>query len=234
MRDFEQMREKTQVSLERRQIVALALGALVLLCSVFALGLSVGRKLAHEEPRPADLTALDVVQAEPPKPAPAAPPTPRAAALVPPQAKPASPPDAHAAALAPSPAKPAPAPEAALADTHGETAVIPAPVREPLVVPPPPKPPPPPGGIALTPPPRDLGAWTVQIGASPEKGEALRLENKARAAGLKPYVVEANLGAKGTWYRVRVGSFPDKDKASRYRSDVERELRSTAIVMASH
>ena len=70
--------------------------------------------------------------------------------------------------------------------------------------------------------------------ASPEKAEALKLENKARAAGLKPYVVEANLGAKGTWYRVRVGSFPDKDKASRYRSDVERELRSTAIVMASH
>jgi DedD protein len=224
MRDFEQMREKTQVSLERRQIAALAVGALVLLCSVFGLGLSIGRKLAHEEPRPADLAAFDVVQAQP-KPAPAA-------AKAEPATKPAEP---RAAAPAPAQAKPVPAPvaEAALADTHGETTIIPAPVREPLVVPPPPKPPPA-TGISLTAPPRDLGAWTVQIGASPEKSEALRLENKARAAGLKPYVVEANLGAKGTWYRVRVGSFPDKDKASRYRSDVERELRSTAIVMASH
>jgi DedD protein len=74
----------------------------------------------------------------------------------------------------------------------------------------------------------------VQIGASPDRAEALRLENRARAAGLKPYSVEANLGAKGTWYRVRVGSFADKDRATRYRTDVERELRSNAIVMASH
>jgi DedD protein len=221
MRDFEQMREKIQVSLEGRQVAALAFGALVLLCSVFALGLAVGRKLSQEAPRPADLTALDV-QAEPPavKPQPAKPPDP----------KPAEPKLAEAA---PKAAEPKPVVDAALADTHGEPTVIPPPPREALVVPPAPRPQPA-GGISLTPPPKDLGAYTVQIGASPDKAQAQQLENKARAAGLKPYVVEANLGAKGTWYRVRVGSFPDKDKASRYRSDVERELRSTAIVMASH
>jgi DedD protein len=227
MRDFEQMREKIQVSLEGRQVAALAFGALVLLCSVFALGLAVGRKLSQEAPRPADLTALDV-QAEPPavKPQPAKPPEPKPAEAAP-----------KVAEAAPKPAevkpKPAPVNDAALADTHGEAAVIPPPPREALVVPPAPKPQPA-GGISLTPPPKDLGAYTVQIGASPDKAQAQQLETKARAAGLKPYVVEANLGAKGTWYRVRVGSFPDKDKASRYRSDVERELRSTAIVMASH
>jgi DedD protein len=226
MRDFEQMREKIQVSLEGRQVAALAFGALVLLCSVFALGLSVGRKLSQEPQHAAELSALDV-QAEP---APAVKPP----AAKPPEPKPPEPKPVEAAVVKKpaDPPKPVPA-EAALADTHGEPAVIPPPSRDALVVPPAPKPQPA-GGIALTPPPRDLGAFTVQIGASPDKAEAQKLEHKARAAGLKPYVVEANLGAKGTWYRVRVGSFPDKDKASRYRSDVERELRSTAIVMASH
>jgi cell division septation protein DedD len=86
---------------------------------------------------------------------------------------------------------------------------------------------------ALTPPPRDLGKFTVQIGASQDRAEAQRMENRARAAGLKPYAVEADLGAKGTWYRVRVGVFHDKDAANSYRRDVERELRSPAVVMSS-
>ena len=59
------------------------------------------------------------------------------------------------------------------------------------------------------------------------------MESKARAAGLKPYVVEADLGRKGTWYRVRVGAFKDKAAANRFRTDVEREMRGPAVVMAS-
>ena len=74
----------------------------------------------------------------------------------------------------------------------------------------------------------------MQVGASRERGEAARLEGKARGAGLKPYVVEANLGLKGTWYRVRVGAFRDRDSANRFRKDVERELRTAAAVMPTH
>jgi cell division septation protein DedD len=241
MRDVEQMREKVQISFEGRQIAALSVGMLVLLCSVFALGLALGRKLSQEAPRSAALSALDaqsdkVVPAGKPaaaeKPAPSKPPEETAS--------PATGGARTRVALAekPSPAKkpevvhPAPTAETALADTKKDVAVVAPPAREALVVPPPKSSDP--GGVALTPPPKDLGAYTVQIGASPDRAEAARLESRARAAGLKPYVVEADLGAKGTWYRVRVGSFPDKEKAGRYRTDVERELRSTAIVMASH
>jgi cell division septation protein DedD len=85
--------------------------------------------------------------------------------------------------------------------------------------------------VALTAPPRDPGAFTIQIGASQDRTEAARIEARARGAGLKPYVVEANLGAKGTWYRVRVGAFHDRDAANRFQKDVERELRSAAVVM---
>jgi cell division septation protein DedD len=85
--------------------------------------------------------------------------------------------------------------------------------------------------VALNPPPADAGQYTVQIGATQERPEASRLEARARSAGLRPYVVEANLGARGTWYRVRVGAFRDKEAANRFRKDVERELRLSAAVM---
>ena len=113
-----------------------------------------------------------------------------------------------------------------------ETTVLPAPPRGVTVVAPPPRATQlPPVQAVFTPKPYELGEYTVQIGASQERTEAARLEGRARGAGLKPYVVEANLGAKGTWYRVRVGSFQDKEAANRFRKDVERELRVAAAVM---
>jgi len=113
-----------------------------------------------------------------------------------------------------------------------EPTIVPAPSRVATVVGPPPRAAEvPAGSIALTPPPHDLGEYTVQIGAAQERTEAARLEGRARGAGLKPYVVEASLGAKGTWYRVRVGAFHDKEAANRFRKDVERELRIAAAVM---
>jgi cell division septation protein DedD len=215
MRDISQMREKVELSLESQQIAALAFGALVLLCSVFALGLALGRRLAEEAPRPLELSALD------------------AQATVPEQKKPlAEAPPAEKPGRKAEPVRIAAVGEAPASEgSRGET-VIPAP-RKTLVVPAPPRVQDS-RAIVLTPPPRDLGAYTVQIGASPDRAEAQRLELKARAAGLKPYVVEANLGAKGTWYRVRVGSFSDKERAALFRGDVERELRASAVVMASH
>jgi DedD protein len=215
MRDISQMRDKVEVSLESQQIAALAFGALVLLCSVFALGLALGRRLAEEAPRAVELSALD------------------AQATLPEQKKPvAEAPPAEKPVRKAEPLRVAAVGQAPPDGTRSEM-VIPAPSQKTLIVPAPPR-----AqdnrAIVLTPPPRDLGAYTIQIGASPDRAEAQRLELKARAAGLKPYVVEANLGAKGTWYRVRVGSFSDKQRAARFRDDVERELRASAVVMASH
>ena len=63
---------------------------------------------------------------------------------------------------------------------------------------------------------------------------ALQLAARAAAAGLKAYVVEAHLPGKGVWYRIRVGAFAERSAADRYRRDVERELRTSAIVMPTH
>ncbi len=239
MRDVERLREKIEFSLDGRQVWALGLSGLLLLGGVFTLGLLVGRRSAPP-PAPAagDLAALDAAAArEKPGPPVVAPsrPTP------PPPAEEKAPP--AAALQAPPPEAPAAAPEKREAgqgrvpervEPARPAVAVPAP-RPATVVPAPPAPvkvaaaaP-----VALTPPPRDVGAFTVQIGSSQDRSEAQRMEIKARSAGLKPYVVEADLGRKGTWYRVRVGAFQDKDAATRYRQDVERELRAPAVVMPS-
>ncbi len=79
----------------------------------------------------------------------------------------------------------------------------------------------------------DEGAkgFTVQIGSSPSQDEADVLVAKARAAGMQPYVIEVDLGEKGTWYRTRVGSYPDKEAAERFRKKAEAELHVKGLVM---
>jgi DedD protein len=207
VRDVERLREKIELSLDDRQVVAVAVCALLLLAGVFSLGIVLGKRISSMQLSPSsagDLAALDAQARKADRPAPAKAPHPEAPAKL-----------------------PAPAAEKAVS-------MIPAPARQTMVVPPPPSRPaqvPPAAPITLTPPPRELGEYTVQVGASQDRAEAARMEARARSAGLKPYVMEANLGAKGSWYRVRLGAFRDKEAASRFRLDVERELRSAAVVM---
>ena len=201
MRDAGRLRERIELSLDDRQVIALGTCALLLLGGVFSVGILRGKRLSAAAPPASqgDLAALDAQARKEQRPQPPA-------------------------------ARPLEVPQR---DEQVRVAsLVPAPPREPTVVPAPPRPTqiPPPAAV-LTPPPRDLGAFTVQVGASRDRTEAARIEARARGAGLKPYVVEANLGAKGTWYRVRVGSFSGRDSANRFRTDVERELRAAAVVM---
>ncbi len=228
MRDVDRLREKIEISLDDKQIAVLAVCALLLLGGVFSLGLLVGKRLAASAPQPAplnDLAALDELQkgappraVEPPPPkaviekAPPASAKPPAVAEKPSGEELDRDPDEQPVAEQGKPPEEAPP---VLIDPQPKARII-----EPAAVP-----------VVLTAPPRNLGPFTVQIGASQDHGDAQRLESRARLAGLKPYIVEARLANKGTWYRVRVGSFNDKDAANNFRRDVERELRLTAMVM---
>jgi DedD protein len=219
VRDVERLRERIELSLDDRQVVALALCALLLLAGVFSLGILLGKKISSmPAPAAGDLAALDAQARKPESPAVpsrAAPPAEGSLRLAPAE-------KVHERVEKPDPVRTA--------------SVVPSPARQPTVVPPPERAVQvPPATVAqLTPPPRELGNFTVQVGASRDRGDAARLEARARGVGLKPYVMEANLGAKGTWYRIRVGAFRDKEAANRFRLDVERELRSAAAVMPAH
>ncbi len=64
------------------------------------------------------------------------------------------------------------------------------------------------------------GAYLLQVGAYKSQSDAdaawrtYRAKHAALLAGLGPNVQKADLGDKGVWYRLRVGSFADKDAAA--------------------
>jgi cell division septation protein DedD len=224
MRDVERLRDRIELSLDDRQVVALAICGLLLLGGVFSLGILLGKRLSSlQGPVTAagDLAALDAQtrRFDPVPSPPARPPVP---------AKPAAVVAEPAARTTESVERPEPArATSVVAAAPSKATVVPAPTPRAVQVAAA-------TSIALTPPPRDVGDFTVQIGASQDRTDAARLEARARGAGLKPYVMEAYLGSKGLWYRVRVGVFRERDSASRFRTDVERELRTAAVVMPTH
>ena len=78
--------------------------------------------------------------------------------------------------------------------------------------------------------PPAAGTWAVQLSAYQDRGEADRFAAGLRDKGYAPYIVEAAVPNKGTWYRVRLGRFPNKDAASGYLSDFKRETSMSGIV----
>jgi len=73
-------------------------------------------------------------------------------------------------------------------------------------------------------PASDSGGFTIQIRSSPNEAEARQFVDSLKSAGFDAYVMRADLGAKGVWYRVRVGRFQTREEAQREVG----KLRSTA------
>jgi DedD protein len=198
-------KEKLAVTLDGRQIASVVVGALVILAVVFVLGLNVGRQIGArqaEASRAGSLEALDK--------APRGAPVPETSLTfhrdltgAKPEARP--PP---AAAPQATPAAPAPA------------AQPPPPVQAEAS-------PPPAAGPADEPP---AGAFTIQLGATSDRGEADRIAAKYEA--YRPRVEAAEVSGKRV-YRVRVGSFETREAAGHYLADVTRETGAQGWVTSS-
>jgi hypothetical protein len=78
------------------------------------------------------------------------------------------------------------------------------------------------------------GAFTLQLSAFQTREEADRFAGRLRDRGYAPYIVTAEVPNKGTWYRVRMGSFPTKDAATRYLADFKRETQLNAFVAGTN
>ncbi|SES95614.1 SPOR domain-containing protein [Stigmatella erecta] len=78
------------------------------------------------------------------------------------------------------------------------------------------------------------GAFTLQISAFQSREEADRFAARLRDRGYAPYILAAEVPNKGTWYRVRMGSFPSKEAASRYLADFKRETQLNAFVAGTN
>ncbi len=75
--------------------------------------------------------------------------------------------------------------------------------------------------------------YTIQVVSVQKFDEALRVVRKLREAGLRPFIKNADLGARGRWYRVRVGHYPDKAEAQKALSGMRARIRlRRAIIIA--
>ena len=152
-------------------------------------------------PKPAMPTEVPVAAA-PVKPAPA--PTKMAAVTAAPKP-------------APAPAKPAAAP----AQPIGPATAPPRALNSPTTVPPAPaKPAAAPAVPVAAAPAASGGSVVLQIGAYKSQADAntawtiYKSKHSALLAGYAPDVQQADLGEKGTWYRLRIAGFPSRDVAS--------------------
>jgi cell division septation protein DedD len=256
MRDSHRLKEKYELSLDNRQIVTITVASLVVLGGVFTLGVVVGKKLSAEtaaiaQQQPTDLLgqldrkteALETVKAD-------------AALTFQDELTRKQPTPVVEAPIAKPVEAPKPAEVAKIEVKPIELAVAPKPEPKPEPVKPvdEPKLPETPkaepvatrtvdgGGLKeafgkVQRAPVDTaadGSWTVQLSAYQDKSEAERFAAGLRDKGYAPYIVEANIPGKGTWYRVRMGRFASKDAASRYMDDFRRETAMNAIVTAAN
>ena len=233
------MKEKYELSLDNRQIISLTVGGLVAVAAVFVLGVVVGKKLSVDEHRaiaPDLLSALDQ----------------RAAAMDSLQK------DASLTFQDELTRKPEPIVEARPIEAPRPAPVavvdVPRPFELPVITPrvtevpkseavvtrinedagalrdaiaraqkPEPKPETSPDGN-----------FTLQLSAFKDHAEADRFAASLRDKGYAPFIVEAVLPAKGTWYRVRMGRFPTRDAAGRYLADFKRETSIDAIITGTN
>jgi cell division septation protein DedD len=223
--------EKLAVTLDGRQIASVVVAALVILAVVFVLGLNVGRQIGarQAEGARASLDALDS--------APKGPAVPETSLTFHDRLTRAKP---EAAAASPgasaSPAPPIPSPPR---DGRGPTSATPPGVPAPPApgtgpgpaaapaasAPPAPRPaaepPAPAERPAAAPASPAAGTFTIQLGASADRGEADRIA--ARFEAFRPRVEAAEVPGRGRVYRVRVGSFETREAAEKYLADVTRE-----------
>ena len=78
------------------------------------------------------------------------------------------------------------------------------------------------GNRAQTAPLPDGTIYSVQVASSQRREDAERLVQRFGANGFQAYIMEADLGAKGVWYRVRVGNFVKRDQAEEFKKELER------------
>lgn len=67
------------------------------------------------------------------------------------------------------------------------------------------------------------GTYTVQLEAAPTQAEADEKVRQLKAKGVEAYVLKSTVAGKGTFYRVRVGMFPNANEARKFGASLQRQ-----------
>ncbi|MEZ4366927.1 MAG: SPOR domain-containing protein [Kofleriaceae bacterium] len=252
-RETEVYKDKIEVSLDGRQVFYLFFGGAVIACMVFVLGVMVGKRVearahldragtsAERDP----LAALDRLDADGPRglsfrqaltsgAAPASDVDRTIAALDRTRAAAAlGKPAAVEPAKVEAPAKveparveaatPTPTPMPAPAKVEPVKAPADKPVAKPAADKPASKP-------ADEPAAKPKGRFTLQLSAFQDKGEAQAFLGGVEKAGFDAYLTEAAVEGKGTFYRVRLGSYGTYEDAVAAKESFEQKVKKIAYV----
>jgi cell division septation protein DedD len=71
----------------------------------------------------------------------------------------------------------------------------------------------------------------LQAMASPNEGEANSFAERLKNAAIPAYVVRADLGSHGVWYRVRIGRFATPAEAQRYAAEARTRARIAGVAL---
>jgi cell division septation protein DedD len=75
------------------------------------------------------------------------------------------------------------------------------------------------------------GDYTIQVSSFRSLDQASELKGRLSKKGYAAYVQSVDLQEKGTWHRVRIGAYRDKDGAERIASDLRHRESLPATVM---
>ncbi|MEO0593248.1 MAG: SPOR domain-containing protein [Myxococcota bacterium] len=241
MRDARKIQERTDVRLDRTQVIWLSLGITILLGLSFALGLVAGRRAERTALAKAERDGRDTMQAvedassehaeltfyrdlkEEAPPAPALTTTEtrkKSRALSAPTSSTlASARNGHEKSDTERPASksPAPTPVETVESSPKPQSESPKPAASPST----PRPVPQNSGGGreavrekLAAGPAEDGQYTVQVSAFQDMDEAKAFAASLERKGFSPFITSASLPEKGTWYRVRMGAFENEFQAT--------------------
>ena len=79
--------------------------------------------------------------------------------------------------------------------------------------------------------PADAPQWkqALQVMASQNQAEALQVAEKLRGAGVPAYVIVADLGGRGRWFRVRIGGFATTADAQRFAAEARARAKAAGV-----
>ncbi len=73
--------------------------------------------------------------------------------------------------------------------------------------------------------------YTVQVSSHQEKNAAEEEVKRMKQSGFAAFIVKTDLPGKGTWYRVRMGSFSKKEPAEKLQQEIHAKAGITSIVV---
>lgn len=73
------------------------------------------------------------------------------------------------------------------------------------------------------------GMFALQASSVPNEASAKEFSEKLIRSGIAAYVVAADLGKRGKWYRVRVGRFDDRNEAAKFAEQSRQRARAAGL-----